>query len=62
MGNGLPRKEKSRGIRRKAFRRARSGLLLVPEARGIFPGLSVEENLQVLLRDHVARRDTGSDW
>src|SRR5262249_54798316 len=33
------------------FRRARSGLLLVPEARGIFPGLTVEENLQVLLRD-----------
>jgi ABC-type branched-subunit amino acid transport system ATPase component len=26
-------------------------LLLVPEARGIFPGLTVEENLQVLLRD-----------
>jgi branched-subunit amino acid ABC-type transport system permease component/ABC-type branched-subunit amino acid transport system ATPase component len=31
--------------------RARGGLLLVPEARGIFPGLTVEENLQVLLRD-----------
>jgi len=30
--------------------RAREGLLLVPEARGIFPGLTVEENLQVLLR------------
>ncbi len=32
------------------FRRSREGLLLVPEARGIFPGLSVEENLRVLLR------------
>jgi ABC-type branched-subunit amino acid transport system ATPase component/branched-subunit amino acid ABC-type transport system permease component len=32
-------------------RRARDGLLLVPEARGIFPGLTVEENLAVLLRD-----------
>jgi len=34
-----------------SFRRARAGLLLVPEARGIFPGLTVEENLAVLLRD-----------
>ena len=33
-----------------AFRRARRGLLLAPEARGIFPGLSVDENLNVLLR------------
>ena len=33
------------------FRRARAGVLLVPEARGIFPGLTVEENLTVLLRD-----------
>jgi ABC-type branched-subunit amino acid transport system ATPase component len=33
-----------------AFRRAREGILLVPEARGIFPGLTVEENLRVLLR------------
>jgi ABC-type branched-subunit amino acid transport system ATPase component len=31
-------------------------VLLVPEARGIFPGLSVEENLQVLLRDDVKRQ------
>jgi ABC-type branched-subunit amino acid transport system ATPase component/branched-subunit amino acid ABC-type transport system permease component len=31
------------------YERARLGLLLVPEARGIFPGLSVEENLRVLL-------------
>jgi len=35
---------------RPAFRRARRGLLLAPEARGIFPGLSVDENLSVLLR------------
>jgi ABC-type branched-subunit amino acid transport system ATPase component/branched-subunit amino acid ABC-type transport system permease component len=33
-----------------AFVRARRGLLLAPEARGIFPGLSVDENLTVLLR------------
>jgi len=29
--------------------RARRGVLLIPEARGIFPGLTVEENLSVLL-------------
>jgi ABC-type branched-subunit amino acid transport system ATPase component/ABC-type branched-subunit amino acid transport system permease subunit len=33
------------------FRRARGGVLLVPEARGIFPGLTVEENLAVGLPD-----------
>jgi ABC-type branched-subunit amino acid transport system ATPase component/branched-subunit amino acid ABC-type transport system permease component len=33
-----------------AYQRARAGLLLVPEARGVFPGLTVEENLSVLLR------------
>jgi ABC-type branched-subunit amino acid transport system ATPase component len=37
------------------YRRARRGLILVPEARGIFPGLSVEENLQVLLRGPAER-------
>ena len=37
------------------FRRARGGVLLVPEAGGIFPGLTVEENLTVLLRDEEFR-------
>ena len=37
------------------FRRARDGVLLVPEARGIFPGLTVEENLMVLLREEKLR-------
>jgi branched-subunit amino acid ABC-type transport system permease component/ABC-type branched-subunit amino acid transport system ATPase component len=37
------------------YQRARSGILLVPEARGIFPGLTVEENLTVLLRDPALR-------
>jgi ABC-type branched-subunit amino acid transport system ATPase component/branched-subunit amino acid ABC-type transport system permease component len=32
-----------------AFRRARAGIIIAPEARGIFPGLSVEENLTVRL-------------
>jgi ABC-type branched-subunit amino acid transport system ATPase component/branched-subunit amino acid ABC-type transport system permease component len=38
-----------------SFQRARDGLLLVPEARGIFPGLTVEENINVLLRDPALR-------
>jgi branched-subunit amino acid ABC-type transport system permease component/ABC-type branched-subunit amino acid transport system ATPase component len=38
-----------------AFERARRGLLLVPEARGIFPGLSVEENLDILLRSSESK-------
>jgi branched-subunit amino acid ABC-type transport system permease component/ABC-type branched-subunit amino acid transport system ATPase component len=37
------------------FRRAHDGVLLVPEARGIFPGLTVEENLTVSLRDEQLR-------
>jgi ABC-type branched-subunit amino acid transport system ATPase component/ABC-type branched-subunit amino acid transport system permease subunit len=38
-----------------AYKRQRAGILLVPEARGIFPGLSVEENLEVLLRTSEQR-------
>jgi ABC-type branched-subunit amino acid transport system ATPase component/branched-subunit amino acid ABC-type transport system permease component len=34
----------------QADERVRAGLLLVPEGRGIFPGLTVEENLRVMLR------------
>jgi ABC-type branched-subunit amino acid transport system ATPase component/branched-subunit amino acid ABC-type transport system permease component len=33
-----------------AFRRARRNLVLAPEARGVFPGLSVDENLSLSLR------------
>lgn len=36
--------------RDEPYQRARAGLLLVPEARGIFPGLTVDENLRILLR------------
>jgi ABC-type branched-subunit amino acid transport system ATPase component/branched-subunit amino acid ABC-type transport system permease component len=39
-----------------AYRRARAGLDLVPEARGIFPGLTVEENLTLALPDEADRR------
>ena len=38
-----------------SFLRARERVLLVPEARGIFPGLTVEENIAVLLRDPELR-------
>jgi ABC-type branched-subunit amino acid transport system ATPase component len=38
------------------YRRCRAGLLLVPEARGIFPGLTVEENLSVLLSTSEERQ------
>ena len=30
-----------------AFQRARRGLVLIPEGRGIFPGLTVEDNLEI---------------
>ncbi|MEV6952507.1 ATP-binding cassette domain-containing protein [Streptomyces sp. NPDC051183] len=39
-----------------AVRRARGGVLLAPEGRGIFPALSIEENLALYLAD-AAERD-----
>ena len=39
-----------------AYQRARAGLDLVPEARGIFPGLTVEENLTLALPDEEDRQ------
>ncbi|MGB6059215.1 MAG: ATP-binding cassette domain-containing protein [Microthrixaceae bacterium] len=36
--------------------RARGGIVLAPEARGIFPGLSVDDNLAVRLRTEDARQ------
>lgn len=45
-----------------AFRRVEQGLIVVPESRGIFPGLTVDENLQLRLtadeRDEVYTRFT----
>jgi ABC-type branched-subunit amino acid transport system ATPase component len=40
-----------------AHRRAAAGLVLAPESRGVFPMLSVEENLHVWLR---SRTDVGA--
>jgi branched-subunit amino acid ABC-type transport system permease component/ABC-type branched-subunit amino acid transport system ATPase component len=37
------------------YRRVRAGMLLAPEARGIFPTLTVEENLEILLRSQAER-------
>ncbi|MFD8022401.1 ABC transporter ATP-binding protein [Streptomyces lavendulae] len=37
-------------------RRARAGVLLAPEGRGIFPGLTLEENLALYLEDAGERR------
>jgi ABC-type branched-subunit amino acid transport system ATPase component len=37
-------------------KRARQGVLVAPESRGIFPGLSVEENLTLLLRKESDRQ------
>jgi ABC-type branched-subunit amino acid transport system ATPase component/branched-subunit amino acid ABC-type transport system permease component len=39
-----------------AHERVGVGLLLVPEARGVFPGLTVEENLKVMLRSPEDRQ------
>ncbi|MER5933473.1 ATP-binding cassette domain-containing protein [Streptomyces sp. NPDC002054] len=38
-----------------AVRRARAGVLLAPEGRGIFPSLTIEENLALYLADPEAR-------
>jgi branched-chain amino acid transport system ATP-binding protein len=45
--------------RRKPFERARAGLCLVPEGRGIFPNLTVRENLLIQTPPWV--RDRGVD-
>jgi branched-subunit amino acid ABC-type transport system permease component/ABC-type branched-subunit amino acid transport system ATPase component len=42
--------------KQQSHERAKNGLLLVPEARGIFPGLTVEENLMLLLADEDLRQ------
>jgi ABC-type branched-subunit amino acid transport system ATPase component/branched-subunit amino acid ABC-type transport system permease component len=37
------------------YERARAGIILVPESRGVFPGLTVEENLQMWLKSRSDR-------
>ncbi|MFG2484368.1 ATP-binding cassette domain-containing protein [Streptomyces virginiae] len=41
--------------REGAVRRSRAGVLLAPEGRGIFPALTIEENLALYLEDADAR-------
>ncbi|WP_007509196.1 ABC transporter permease subunit [Pseudofrankia saprophytica] len=38
-----------------AHERSRMGIVLVPESRGVFPSLTVEENLQLWLREQALR-------
>ena len=38
-----------------SYQRARKGVLVAPESRGIFPGLSVEENLMLRLAEQSER-------
>jgi ABC-type branched-subunit amino acid transport system ATPase component/branched-subunit amino acid ABC-type transport system permease component len=40
-----------------AHERAQRGLILAPEYRGIFPGMSVEDNLAVWVKDPAAREE-----
>ena len=48
-----------RSIRRMStYERARQGIVLVPEGRGVFPGLSVRENLELVVRGSGCDRDT----
>jgi branched-chain amino acid transport system ATP-binding protein len=47
------------GTRMRPDRVARAGIAYVPEGRGIFPNLSVRENLEVAARPGVSGRD---DW
>src|SRR2546430_220956 len=44
---GQIRYDGSRLDGRSAYEIARSGITLVPEGRGIFPGLNVKENLEI---------------
>ncbi|WP_189191108.1 ABC transporter permease subunit [Streptomyces albiflavescens] len=41
--------------RERAVGRSRAGVVLAPEGRGIFPALTIEENLALYLRDRAAR-------
>ncbi|MEU8952880.1 ATP-binding cassette domain-containing protein [Streptomyces sp. NPDC048518] len=41
--------------RERAAHRARAGVVLAPEGRGIFPALTIEENLALYLRERDAR-------
>ncbi|MCZ4119153.1 ABC transporter permease subunit [Streptomyces sp. H39-S7] len=43
------------GTRDGPVRRSREGVLLAPEGRGIFPALTIEENLTLYLPDRAAR-------
>ncbi|MET7621696.1 ATP-binding cassette domain-containing protein [Streptomyces sp. NPDC005408] len=52
---GVVRTDGRDATRDGPVRRARSGVLLAPEGRGIFPSLTIEENLAITLKDPAAR-------
>ena len=45
--SGVVRYDNADTARLRAFERARRGLVMVPEGRGVFPQLSVDENLDI---------------
>jgi ABC-type branched-subunit amino acid transport system ATPase component/ABC-type branched-subunit amino acid transport system permease subunit len=47
---------KGEPLGRSTFRRARSGVVLIPERDKVFPGLTVEENLELAARSERAAR------
>ena len=57
--SGVVRYDNADTARLRAFERARRGLVMVPEGRGVFPQLSVDENLDIgaYSRSKAARRD-----
>lgn len=52
---------KGERLGRSTFRRARSGVVLIPERDKVFPGLTVEENLQLAARSERAARELSEE-
>jgi ABC-type branched-subunit amino acid transport system ATPase component/ABC-type branched-subunit amino acid transport system permease subunit len=52
---------KGERLGRSTFRRARSGVVLIPERDKVFPGLTVEENLELAARSERAARQLSEE-
>ena len=52
---------KGEQLGRSTFRRARSGVVLIPERDKVFPGLTVEENLELAARSERAARQLSEE-
>ncbi len=46
----------------KSYRISQSGIAYVPETRGVFPSLSVRENLMIAARDASAQESNNPTW